>query len=450
VESLPGTADSAIEPAAVSSAVPRSLGKVRAGHRTLIANVFLGGMVVSGFLMAAGAAAKHYGPTLHIHHGLPAELRGPLHGLGLSMSGDVFAALFIVLGVCYLGVLLFADSVRFRVGIGAIVALHAIFLLAPPLLSSDIFNYVGYARLDAIHGLNPYVHPLSAAPTDPSYIYVGWPLNTTAYGPLFTLGTLPLGWVSFTTGIWLLKVSAALASLACVALVWLCAARLGRPAMPAALFFGLNPVLLAYAVGGEHNDLLMLVAALGGIYMLLAGRESGMAAIVVAVAVKSSSVVLLPFALLGSRRPLKAIIWGVAAAAIIGAATLIAFGTHFSSLLHVLQHDARLETPNDVPGVINDVLGLGIATHTLGRIGMLVLLPTVALLLVRVYRGGDWLENAGWATCAVLVTTTWFLPWYLIWFLPIAALAVRPYQRFTALALTALAIGLQLPLIFGK
>ena len=29
---------------------------------------------------------------------------------------------------------------------------------------------------------------------------------------------------------------------------------------------------------------------------------------------------------------------------------------------------------------------------------MLVLLPTIALLLVRVYRGGDWLENAGWAT----------------------------------------------------
>jgi hypothetical protein len=80
---------------------------------------------------------------------------------------------------------------------------------------------------------------------------------------------------------------------------------------------------------------------------------------------------------------------------------------------------------------------------------MLVLLPTVALLLVRVYRGGNWLENAGWATFAILVTTTWFLPWYLIWFLPIAALAVRPYQRFSALALTALAIGLQLPLIFG-
>jgi alpha-1,6-mannosyltransferase len=449
MESLPGTADSAIEPAAVAPPVVPSFSRVKAGHRALIANSFLGGMIVSAFLMAAGAAAKHYGPTLHIHHGLPNSLRGPLHGLGLSLSGDAFAVLFIVLGLCYLGVLLFADSVRFRVGIGAIVALHVVFLVAPPLLSSDIFNYVGYARLDAVHHLNPYVHPLSAAPTDPSYIYVGWPLNTTAYGPLFTLGSLPLGWVSFTAGIWLLKLSAALASLGCVALVWLCATRLGRPALPATLFFGLNPILLAYAIGGAHNDLLMLVAALGGIYMLLGARESGMATLVVAVAVKSSAVVLLPFALLGSRRPWKAFLWGAGAAAVIGVVTLLVFGTHISSLLHVLQHDARLETPNDVPGVINDVLGLGISTHTLGRIGMVVLLPAIALLLVRVYRGGDWLENAGWATCAVIVTTTWFLPWYLIWFLPLAALAVRPYQRATALALTALAIGLQLPLIFG-
>jgi hypothetical protein len=135
---------------------------------------------------------------------------------------------------------------------------------------------------------------------------------------------------------------------------------------------------------------------------------------------------------------------------VIVAATLIVFGTHVSSLLHVLQRDARLETPNDVPGVVNDVLGLGLSTHALGRLGMYVLVLAVAFLLVRTYRGGDWLENAGWATCAILVTTTWFLPWYLIWFLPLAALALRPYQRLTALALTALAIGLQLPLIFGK
>ena len=449
MESTPAPADSAVEPAAIRPALP-ALPRLEARRRALIANAMLGGMVAAGFLMAAGAAAKRFGPTLHIHHGLPASLQGPLHGLDVSLSGTEFGVAFIALGVCYLGVLAFADSIRVRVGIGAIVLLHVIFVIAPPLLSSDLFNYVGYARLDVVHGLNPYIHPLSAAPTDPSYIYVGWPLNTTAYGPLFTVATLPLGWVSFTTAIWLLKAVTGLASLGCVALIWACAIRLGRPPLPAALFFGLNPVLLAYAVGGAHNDLLMLAAALGGIYMLLGGRESGMGALVGAVAVKSSSVVLLPFALLGSKRPWRALLWGLGVAAVVSAITLLAFGTHISSLLHVLQRDARLETPNDVPGVINDVLGLGLANRTLGRIGMLVLIVAVAGLLVRVYRGGDWLENAGWATCAVIVTTTWFLPWYLIWFLPLAALALRPHQRLTALALTALAIGLQLPLIFAK
>src|SRR3954451_7246025 len=202
MESTPASADSAA--AAIRPALP-ALPRLEARRRALIANSMLGGMIVAAFLMAAGAAAKHYGPTLHIHHGLPDSLRGPLHGLDLSLSGTEFGVVFIVLGVCYLGVLAFADSIRVRVGLGAIVLLHLIFVIAPPLLSSDIFNYVGYARLDVVHGLNPYVHPLSAAPPDPSYIDVGWPLNTTAYGPLFTLASLPLGWVSFTAGIGLAK-----------------------------------------------------------------------------------------------------------------------------------------------------------------------------------------------------------------------------------------------------
>jgi hypothetical protein len=450
MESVPGSASPTVDRVAAARPALPSFPGIGARRRTLVASSLLGMMVIAAFLMAAGTASKRYGPTLHIHHALPNSIRGPLHELGLSLSGTEFALLFIVLGLCYLGVVALADSVPVRAGIGAIVALHLIFVIAPPLLSSDIFNYVGYARLEVVHDLNPYVHPISAAPTDPSYVYVGWPLNTTAYGPLFTLSSLPLGLVSFPAAIWLLKSATAAASLACVALVWACATRLGRPALPATVFFGLNPVLLAYAVGGAHNDVLMLAAALGGIYLLLAGRESGIAALVGAVAVKSSSVVLLPFALLGSRRPVRAILWGSLAAAAVVAVTLLVFGTHISSLLHVLQRDARLETPNDVPGVLNDILGLGLSTGTLGRLGMYVLVVAVAFLLVRTYRGGDWLENAGWATCAILVTTTWFLPWYLIWFLPLAALAIRPYQRITALALTALAIGLQLPLIFGK
>ena len=262
--------------------------------------------------------------------------------------------------------------------------------------------------------------------------------------------------MSFPAAIWLLKVVTGLASLGCVALVWACATRLGRPPLPATLFFGLNPILLAYAVGGAHNDLLMLAAALGGIYLMLAGRESGMAALVASVAVKSSSVVLLPFALLGSRRPLRALLWGRGRRRVVGVITLIAFG--HPRLEHAARAPRRRAAGDAErhPGRRQRRVR---ARHQHRAPGQDRDAPAAAddpLLLVRVYRGGNWLENAGWATCAVIVTTTWFLPWYLIWFLPLAALAVqalpaphragpdRPGDRAAAAAdIWALANGLR-------
>src|SRR3954449_5191981 len=111
MESTSASADSAAVPAGIRPALP-ALPTVGARRRTLIANVMLGGMVAAAFLMAAGAAAKVYGPTLHIHHGLPSGLRGPLHGLDLSLSGTAFGLVFIVLGLCYLRVRACARSGR--------------------------------------------------------------------------------------------------------------------------------------------------------------------------------------------------------------------------------------------------------------------------------------------------------------------------------------------------
>jgi alpha-1,6-mannosyltransferase len=369
--------------------------------------------------------------------------------LDLPVSGTEFVVLCIALSAAYLVVVALARSVSVRAGLATIAALHLLMALAPPLLSSDVFNYLGYARLEVIHDLNPYVYPLAAEPQDVTYTFIGWPFNTSAYGPLFTLATLPLAMLGFTASLWLFKAVVAAASLGCVALVWKCAERLGRDPLPAALFFGLNPIVLVFTVGGAHNDALMMLAALGGIYLLLAGREAGAAAIVGAAAVKLSAAVVLPFALLGSRRPARALLWALGAAAAVGAAALLAFGTGVTNMLEVLREDSLLATPNDVPGALNDLFGLGLATETLSRIGTVVLLPTIGVLLVRVYRGGDWLENAGWATLALLLTTTWLLPWYLVWFLPLAALASRPPQRVAALLLTALVLAFQLPPLAG-
>jgi hypothetical protein len=71
---------------------------------------------------------------------------------------------------------------------------------------------------------------------------------------------------------------------------------------------------------------------------------------------------------------------------------------------------------------------------------------TFLYLLVRTWRGADWLRCAAWASFALLLATAWLLPWYLIWTLPLAALSRdRPLQLLT-LILTAYQLPARMPL----
>ena len=79
------------------------------------------------------------------------------------------AALWLAL-LAYCAVLALARAARHaRWRSRAIVAAHVLFLLAPPLLSQDVFSYISYARLDVVHGLDPYTHSPSDVPGDAVY-----------------------------------------------------------------------------------------------------------------------------------------------------------------------------------------------------------------------------------------------------------------------------------------
>jgi hypothetical protein len=328
------------------------------------------------------------------------------------------------------------------------VALNLIFLLAPPLLSSDVFNYLGSGRLEVVHGLNPYQHALAAAPSDGAYPFIGWRHSTSAYGPLFTLTTYALAPLSVAASLWAMKAIAAAASLGCVALVWRCAERLGRDPLRAALFFGLNPVVLVFAVGGAHNDLLMMLFALSGIYLVLRGAEgAGAAAIVGSAAIKTSAAIFLPFTVLGSRRRGRALAGALLAAGVALAASIAVFGIHLFSVVRVIGDEAHQGSLHSVPRSISEILGGAIGVSTLRPIGTAIFLIVLTCLLWRTWRGGDWLTNAGWAVFALLITTTYLLPWYLVWLLPIAAISSSGSQRVLALLLCAFVIGLRIPLL---
>ncbi len=90
-----------------------------------------------------------------------------------------------------------SPRLRARWAIAAVIAVHAIFFLAPPLALTDIFNYVNYGRMEVVHSLNPYTSiPILEPHSDPSYDLSNWHQLLSPYGPLFTLLTfavVPLG-----------------------------------------------------------------------------------------------------------------------------------------------------------------------------------------------------------------------------------------------------------------
>ena len=61
----------------------------------------------------------------------------------------------------------------------------------------------------------------------------------------------------------------------------------------------------------------------------------------------------------------------------------------------------------------------------------------VVLLVAGRRRRGDWVSRAGWATLALIASLAWLMPWYLIWLAPLAALGASPALRRAMLALTA-------------
>ncbi|MGZ5419983.1 MAG: hypothetical protein ACXWES_05650, partial [Solirubrobacterales bacterium] len=66
-------------------------------------------------------------------------------------------------------------------------------------------------------------------------------------------------------------------------------------------------------------------------------------------------------------------------------------------------------------------------------------------LLAWTWRGGDWVRAAGWATLGLLLATSWILPWYLVWVLPLAAVSKDDALVVAALALCGLQLAYGVP-----
>jgi alpha-1,6-mannosyltransferase len=345
----------------------------------------------------------------------------------------------------YLGFLVAAPRLGRRLVWGAIAFFVAAFVLAPVLLSHDVYSYVDYARLGVRHDLDPYLHPPLAAPGDPVYSDVTWTEATSAYGPFFTLATYPLAWLPVGVAVATLKAVAGLSVLGIAALVSRIAAARGVDPLQAAAFVALNPLVLVHVVGGAHNDGLTMLLAMAGVAAVLSARElRGGAALCAAVATKASAAFIAPFALLGSRGRLRFLAGAAGAAAVIGLAAYLAFGWDWLHGFGLAGENQDRTSHMSIP--ITFARLTGIDPDFIRLVAALLFALAVASLLAWTWRGGDWLRAAAWTALALLLATAWLLPWYLIWLLPLASISRdRPLQLLT-LALTAYQLGARIPL----
>jgi alpha-1,6-mannosyltransferase len=404
----------------------------------------LAGLLTASAWLAIGAAGERrwFFVPASIRGGFPDWLAGPLHALGVAISPQVGASLLVAMFACYLVVLACARALPAWAAIAAVVLAHLVFLLGPPLFSADVFGYVDYARLDVLHGLNPYDHGAIDALRDPVVRFVRWRDIATPYGPLFTLASSPLAWLSVPAALWACKSLAALLSLACVALVWRIARLRGIAPVPAIVFVGLNPLLLAYGVGGAHNDFALLAPLLLAIVLVLQERPAaGGLAGALAFGVKASSALVLPFLVLGTRRRRAALAGAVAGCALVLLAGAIAFQGHVLGFASQIHEQQRLVAAYSVPSQLSSAFGFHDLPHGVRLLFLVAFVGAVLVLLWRTWHGADWLAAAGWASLGLLVSTAWLVPWYVVWLLPLAAVGRDRRLWLAALAFCAYVVA---------
>ena len=388
---------------------------------------------------------------------LPRWILGPIASLGnhdLPIAGPIAAASFGLLTLGWLLVLRDAESLPLRAVMWAIGVIYAMLLIAPPLLSTDVFTYLSAGRLEVLHGINPYLHGPVVKPEDPVFGWTGlvWCDTPTVYGPIFSLISAALANSSLAFGLWTLKLVAALSALACAALTWSIAKAIGRPAMPAMLFVALNPVLLVHGIGGGHNDLLMLAAVLLAVRLAVGARPMAAGGVLAsAVAIKATAGLVLPIgagrrADRGARRAAA----GFAAVFVtIGAVGTLVYGFSWLRIPSTIANGVSRNAGelSSIPGMIAGYGRLGElgapARIVLGVGALICLIAAVRFAL----KGGDrWIAGAGFAVLAAMVFTSQLHPWYIVLVLPFAALSDDRRVKGGAIALT-IAVLLAIPLI---
>jgi alpha-1,6-mannosyltransferase len=364
--------------------------------------------------------------------------------LGLGLAGTALVstatflsgnrALFYVgIGLTVWGWLWLRGGTRKQI-LTAIAVWTVPLLVSPPILSQDLYSYLAQGAI-AHAGLDPYA--VGAAGLDSpltervSWVWVDVP---SPYGPLFIL---LMKSIVAVTGPHLVLAAALTKVVIASGLVLLCAAlpalarHLGGSPEQALWIGAANPLVLVHLVGGVHNDLLMIALMAAGTLFVLDRRHLlGIAIVALAVAIKATAAIALPFLVWvwAAREKrlgfVKAAGLGTAVTVAVFALCTVVAGVDLG-WLKALGGSSLLIHWLSLPTGVGELFGVIPAARVAGYV---LLAGTVLWLWWRSRQGGPKaVEGAAWALLATVLLSAVTMPWYFTWPLVLAAgFALRP------------------------
>jgi alpha-1,6-mannosyltransferase len=409
------------------------------------------------FLVVAAAMAVVYALWVAWVPLLPDNVFIPLLDLG-KLTGYTWqsAALFLLIVLSLytlysIGYRLTATGgVRLRAvfGLGGVLCFEL--LWAYPATAVDVFGYIADGRLLALHRVNPFVRTPIEFPADSILPYLAFPDEPSQYGPLWALlggaiSSLSRG--DLLTEVLAYKAVSALAHLGGAGLIYLIAARLGAGSLRArasAYLYLCNPMLLWEMVGNAHNDGVMMLLGLVAVWLFVTARDR-----LVVLAAAAAALVKLPVALIGPA--LVVGLWRRAPARAIEATLLgmLMIGVVYRPFWEGPQTLTALRRSDlftaSMASVVRLALepGLGLVDATtaarslsLGTFGA-VLVASV-WMAARAQSDRDVLRSAYVVLLGgLLLATTWFQAWYVVWPFSLAAALGAP-RRHLEVALLSL------------
>ncbi len=349
-------------------------------------------------------------------------------------------------------------------GLLSIIALTlllcALLIVIPPLVSKDTFSNIFYGKIAARYHDNPYLITPQRFSGDQlmAYTSLNWKNTAIVYGPLHTYFSMLLNLVagqSITSNILVFKGAMAFFHLVNVVLVWLILGLMApRRRRLGTMIYAWNPISLLIGVGGGHNDLMMMTLVLVGLYFLLKDKRwPGYVFLVLSVFIKYISVILVIALVIyflyrkeGWRERLHDLVLYAAVFLLIAVILFMPFWAGFRTFDSTLRN-LQLKNLLSVGGLLGTAF-YGIFRYVL-RIPA-AFAKTAGQVLAEVLLLPFFLFTLWWAprkareprdipdmfffiTLAYLLTTSYYMPWYMIWLLPF--IAMRPWDRLTKYSL---------------